>query len=153
MSRPSVALAMLVLLALTGCGESPTDPGASSRAHSLWSSRAPYVGDAARVAALVREVGPAPEAGYSISLETETTPYALTIELQRLGKPFTDTDFSEPATLLLGLVANLDEVTLTSSGHAYSLTAAAASKDLGYDVKELGRDRTRLTAYLDENSD
>lgn len=73
--------------------------------------------------------------------------------MERFDKPFDRTDFSGLTTFLLGLVANLDQVSVTSSEHACSLTAAAASKDLGYDVKELGRDQIRLTAYLDANRD
>lgn len=153
MSRRTAALALLLVGVLTGCGGSPEDGDVPSRAQSLWSSRVRYLGDSSRVAALVREVGPAPEGSYSIALRTAKQPYALTIELGRLHKPFGATDFSEPATLLLGLVANLDTVSVTSNGHAYTLTAAVASSDLGYDVKELGRDRSRLTSYLDANSD
>lgn len=153
MSRRLTVLTLLMVMALTGCGGSPKDPDVSSRAESLWSSRVRHLGDSSRVAALVREVGPAPEGSYSMSLHTAKPPYALTMELERLHKPFGATDFSEPATLLLGLVTNLDRVSVTSSGHAYSLTAAKASKELGYDVKELGRDHGRLTAYLDANSD
>jgi hypothetical protein len=153
MSRSLKVLALLMVVTLTGCGGSPEDPESASRAQSLWSSRTPFVADSSRVAALVREVGPAPEGSYSISLRTETPPYTLTIDLERLDKPFDNTDFSGQATLLLGLVDNLDEVSVTSSEHAYSLTTDAASKDLGYDVKELGRDQERLTAYLDEQRD
>ena len=153
MSRRSAAIALLMVVALTGCGGSPEEPHEPSRAQSLWSSRTPYIGDNSRVAALVREVSPAPEGSFSIGLQTAKPPYALTIEMERLDKPFDRTDFSGQATLLLGLVANLDKVSVTSSEHAYSLTASAASKDLGYDVKELGRDQSRLTAYLDANRD
>ena len=153
MSRRVTALALLMLVALTSCGGSPKDLDVPSRAQSLWSTRVRHLGDSSRVAALVREVAPAPEGSYSISLQTAKPPCALTIEMERLHKPFDATDFSEPATLLLGLVTYLDKVSVTSSGHAYSLTAAEASEDLGYDVKELGRDQSRLTAYLDANSD
>ncbi len=153
MSGRLVILALLLLVAMTGCGGSPKDPDVPSRAQSLWSSRIRYLGDSSRVEALVREVGPVPEGSYSIGLQTANPPYALTIEVERPHKPFDATDFSEPATLLLGLVTNLDKVSVTSSGHAYSLTAAAASQDLGYDVKELGRDLSRLSAYLDANRD
>ena len=73
--------------------------------------------------------------------------------LTRLDKPFDNTDFSGNATLLLGLVANLDTVSVTSDGHAYSLTSAGASQQLGYDVKELGRDRSRLDAYVAASHD
>ncbi len=153
MSRRSATLVLLLAAALTGCGGSLKDSDSPSSAQSLWSSRTPYVGDSSRVAALVRELGPAPDGSYSISLQTTKRPYALTIALERLDKPFGSTDFSEPATLLLGLVTNLDRVSFTSSGHAYVLTADVASKELGYDVKELGRHHSTLTAYLDANDD
>lgn len=153
MSGRLAVLAVLMVVALTGCGGAPEVSEGRSRAESLWSSRTPYVGDNSRVAALVREVGPAPEGSYSISLESAKPPYTLTIQMEHLDKPFADTDFSEQATLLLGLVDNLDEVSVTSGEHAYSLTADAASGELGYDVKELGRDQRRLTAYLDANRD
>jgi hypothetical protein len=51
--------------------------------------------------------------------------------------------------LLLGLVANLDEVSITAGQDSYSLAAAAASRDLGHDVKLLGRDRASLVRYLE----
>ena len=151
MSRRAAAPALVLVVALTGCGAEERD--VPSQVQSLWSSRVRYLDDSSRVAALVREVGPAPEDSYSIALRTTKPPQALTIELERLHKPFGATDFREPATLLLGLVTDLDTVSVTSSGHAYTLTATAASSDLGYDVKELGRERSRLTAYLDANSD
>jgi uncharacterized protein DUF4825 len=147
--RRTAALA-IVGVALAGCG-TPTSgqPDTSTEARSLWSARSPYVGDNSRMVALVREVGPGPAGSYSIELQTARPPYGMTIALTRLDKPFDDTDLSEQATLLLGLVANLDKVSLTSGGHAYSLTSAGASKALGYDVKELGRDQGKLGAYLD----
>lgn len=101
----------------------------------------------------MHEAGPAPEDSYSIELQTAERPYGLTIALRRVGKPFGATDFTEPATLLLGLVDNLDTVSVAFAGQVHSLTAAAASADLGYDVKLLGRDRTKLTAYLDAERD
>ena len=146
-------LAFLIIPALSGCADLRDEPSAPSSAQSLWSARTPYAGDNSRVAALVHVLSPGPEASYSISLQTANTPYTLTIEMEHLGKPFDGTDFSEQATLLLGLVDNLDEVSVTSHGQAYSLSAPAASKELGYDVKELGRDKGRLTAYVSANSD
>ena len=119
----------------------------------MWSARSAYVGDNSRVMALVREVGPGTEGSYSIVLQTAKPPYAMTVALTRLDKPFDSTDFSGNATLLLGLVANLDKVSFTSGKHVYSLTAAGASKELGYDVKDLGRDQGKLSAYLDSSRD
>lgn len=97
---------------------------------------------------LVRAVAPAPAGSYSIRLRTAKPPYALVIHMRRRDKPFAHTDFSAQATLLLGLIGNLDRVAITSSDGSYVTTTAAASRELGYDVKELGRDQERLTTYL-----
>jgi hypothetical protein len=148
------AVVLLIGVALTGCATSSSEQSeTSSKAQSLWSARSAYVGDSSRVAALVREVGPGPEGSYSILLQTAKPPYAMTVALTRLDKPFDRTDFSGQATLLLGLVANLDEVSVISGEHAYSLTAAGASEELGYDVKDLGREQSKLRAYLDSSRD
>jgi hypothetical protein len=77
----------------------------------------------------------------------------MTVVFERLDKPFDDVDFSAGATLMLGLVANLDTVSVTSGEHSYSLTASDASTALGFDVKELGRDEAKLAAYLDRARD
>jgi Domain of unknown function (DUF4825) len=151
--RRTAAL-VIVAVALAGCGTPTSEhPDASRDARSLWSARSPYVGDNSRMVALVREVGPAPEGSYRIELQTDRPPYGMTVGLARLDKPFADTDFGESATLLLGLVANLDKVSVTSGAHAYSLTSAGASAQLGYDVKELGRDQGKLRAYLESTRD
>ena len=125
----------------------------SSKAQSLWSARTQYVGDGSRVVALVNKAGFGPQGSYRVALQTATTPYGMTVSFQRLDKPFDDVDFTEGATLLLGLVDNLDHVSVTSGEHAYSLSAAGASTKLGYDVKDLGRDQSRLTAYLGTTDD
>ena len=145
---------VLIGVALTGCGTSAGERSdASSEAQSLWSARSAYVGDSSRMIALVGEVGLGHDGSYRLELQTEKPPYAMTVALTRLEKPFDNTDFSGNATLLLGLVANLDTVSVTSDGHAYSLTSAGASQQLGYDVKELGRDRSRLDAYVAASHD
>lgn len=148
------AVVVLIGVALSGCGTSTSEQSdASSKAQSLWSARSAYVGDNSRVAALASEVGLGSEGSFSIVLQTAKPPYAMTVAFTRLDKPFDRTDFSGQATLLLGLVANLDEVSVTSGEHVYALTAAGASEQLGYDVKDLGRDQSKLTAYLDSNRD
>ncbi len=103
--------------------------------------------------ALVNEVGLARAGSYSIELHTAKPPYGLTIALERPDKPFDATDFSDHATLLLGLVANLDQVSISAGEDDYFLHAAAASRDLGYDVKQLGRDQRTLVRYLERTSD
>lgn len=149
--RPRVAIGVLIV-ALTpgGCaapGPAQSDP--PNRAQSLWSARTDFVGDNSRVAGLADQAGFGPAGTCRRSLQTQQSPYAMTVNFGHLEKPFDDVDFSTNATLVLGLVANLDKVSVTSEDHSYSLTAPDASTTLGYDVKELGRDETRLVAYLD----
>lgn len=155
MGRRSTAtiLALLMAVAVTACAHTHQAADERTSADSLWSSRTHYVGDNSRVAALVSGVSPSSAGSYTIRLQTAKPPYGLTIALERIHKPLEDTALEEPATLLLGLVNNLDKVTVTWPGHAYSLTAAAASKNLGYDVKVLGRDRDKLTSYLNVERD
>jgi len=153
-TAPARLLAAFLLVgAVVGCGGSSEKPEVVGRAQLLWSSRAPYVGDHSRVAALVGEVGVAREGSYSIRLQTVKLPYQLAVALKRPDKPFAVTDFSEQATLLLGLVGNLDQVSVSSGESNYVLTAMAASKDLGYDVKRLGQDEKVLLGYLHKRSD
>jgi hypothetical protein len=147
-----VGLVMLVGPGLAGCS-GRSSSASPSEAQRLWSSRTAYVGDSSRVADLVREIGPAPAGGYTLSLQTEKQPYSLEVAIPRPAKPFRDTDFAPQATLLLGLVANLDRVSFSSGDRSYSLSVAEASTKLGYDVKELGRDQSRLDAYLHAQSD
>jgi hypothetical protein len=110
--------------------------------------RAAYVGDNSRVMALVRALFPDPPFTYTLSLQTSAPPFALTVKIDESAKPTSHTDFSEQATLLLGLIGNVDAVAVTSGGTRYSLTAADASKRLRYDVKELGKSKAVLAQYL-----
>lgn len=64
-----------------------------------------------------------------------------------LDKPFDTVDFTPPATLLLGTIGNLDRVEVTSGTHRFAVTSAQASAKLGFDVKELGRNKNKLLAY------
>lgn len=150
-----VATGLLVIgLALTGCTSPGSDPGdVVSRTQSLWSARTSYTGDNSRVAALVGAVGFGGSGAFSIELETQQPPYGVTVAVRDLGKPFESVDFAEQATLLLGLVSNLDHVAVTSGTQRYALTAAEASKKLGFDVKDLGRDQQKLSAYLERQRD
>lgn len=143
-----------IAVTLGGCataGSEPPDP--TSAAQSLWSARTDFVGDNSRVVELAGQAGFGPAGTYQVSLQTQQPPYAMTVAFDQLDKPFDSIDFGANATLMLGLVANLDEVFVTSDDHSYSLTASEASKALGFDVKELGRDKTQLAAYLDDSRD
>ncbi|WP_158274470.1 DUF4825 domain-containing protein [Cellulomonas sp. WB94] len=151
MLRAQVAVgALLIAVTLGGCapsGAEKSDP--PNRVQSLWSARTDFVGDSSRVAELADQAGFGPAGTYSLALQTKQAPYAMTVAFDHLDKPFDDVDFSANATLMLGLVSNLDMVSVTADDHSYSLTASAASTSLGFDVKELGRDETKLEAYLD----
>lgn len=147
-----MAPASLVLLALVGCGGSSERSDAASLAESLWSARVPYAGDSSRVTALVDEIGFG-AAGHEVELRTAEPPYALTVSLQEPGGPIDQTDVSGQATLLLGLVANLDEVSISAGQDRYTVTADAASRQLGHDVKDLGRDQPTLVRYLERTDD
>lgn len=147
------AAVALVVLATAACGGTQPQEDVGARADALWSSRAPYVGDNSRMAELVEAVGVGPVGGYGLELQKAQPPYALTVELERPDKPFADTDLSSEATLLLGLTGDLDTVTFTAGPDRYSLTADAASGDLGYDVKRLGQEEQALVAFLEEAED
>ena len=153
--RARVAAGVLVIaVTLGGCATpGSAQPDSPNRAQSLWSARTDFVGDNSRVAQLADPAGFGPAGTYSLSLQTQQSPYAMTVAFTHLDKPFDAVDFSASSTLMLGLVANLDTVSVTSGDHFSSLTASDASTALGFDVKELGRDEAKLTAYLDLSRD
>ena len=103
--------------------------------------------------ALVDETDPAGAGGYTLELGTAEPPYTLTVALDDPDEPFDPDDVRRQATLLLGLVGNLDEVSITDGQDDYSLTAAQASHDLGHDVKRLGQDQQTLVRYLERAGD
>lgn len=155
--RRSVCAMMLGALALTGCtaGAEPAShqPDASSQAHALWQNRTAYVGDNSKVAALTTEAGFGAMGTHTIALHTTAPPYVATVAYDSLDKPFDTVDFTMPTTLLLGTVANLDRVEVRSGTDTFALTAEEASAKLGFDVKDLGRDEAKLTAYLQSVDD
>ncbi len=146
-----VASAAVAMLA--GCATSPPDSDTVTRSQALWDARTEFVGDNSRVAALVSLTSPAPEGKYTLSLETDRTPYGLTVHLIDPGKPCRDISSEQSEQLLLGLIANLDRVTVTCEGEAHTATASDASTALGFDVKTLVQDKDQLAAYLDDHAD
>ena len=148
-ARSSVVALTILTFAGTGCGFSTsTSSVAAHRTAALFAARTPYVGDNSRVATLVRETGAAPAGSYTLTLQTEGARRGLQVNLQRWDRPFADTDFREPATLLLGLIGNAEQVTFALGSHRFVLTAAAASAATGFDVKRLRQDRRLLADYL-----
>jgi hypothetical protein len=157
MVRTVLASLAVGLATLSGCTTSQADappPGASGsvaaedRTQALWADRTAYVGDNSTVIALVGDAGFGPAGSYSLSLWTTRPPYAVTIAVTDPAKPLDATDLTGPATLLLGMVTNLDAVHVTGPGSTFSLTAREATARLGHDVKTLGTDRTALADYV-----
>ncbi|WP_353510756.1 DUF4825 domain-containing protein [Intrasporangium sp.] len=136
---------------LAGCGTS--QDGELTYSQTLWDAHTPFVGDNSRVAALVNLAGPTPEGQYRLSLQTGKAPYGLTIEVLDADKPCRDLSVDRSQILLLGLIENLDRVTVTCGEETRTATAAETTRALGFDVKALGRDRSRLAAYVGEQAD
>ena len=86
-------------------------------------------------------------------LHTAKRPYALTIDIRRLDKPFDHTDFDRQATLLLGLVGNLDKVSVTSSARLLLPDDRVVLPRARVRREGAGPDRARLDAYLDASQD
>lgn len=141
--------ALLLAVTLGGCaipGPHQSDP--QNEAQALWSARVEFVGDNSGVAALAQEAGFERAGAYALSLQTQQAPYAITLTFDSLDESYDEADFRAGATLMLGLVANLDQVSVASSDRGYSMTASDASEVLGFDVKQLGRDEGELAGYL-----
>ncbi len=155
--RSTVAAVLVAGACLAGCtsggttqvgaGSAGGDASASARTDTLWANRTDYTGQRQLRRSRARgRLGPT--GSYTISLGTSSRPYALTVTLDEPGKPADATDFTTPATVLLGTVGNLDEVHVVDGADEWSLTAAQATTALGYDVKRLGADRDALRAYV-----
>ncbi len=157
MTRRALSAVLLAVLALGGCTGGSNEPGGSSsvedRAQSLWLDRTAYVGDNSKVIALVDGAGFGSMGAHTLSLQTEQAPYGVDITFSSLGKPFDTVDFTPQATLVLGLVENLDQVTVRSGESTRTYTSADVSGDLGYDVKTLAQDVEKLETYLQSLED
>lgn len=145
-----VCVLLLGAAVLAGCttGSGPASTAAVSQADSLWQSRTAHLGENSKVVALTANAGFGSMGTQTITLRTDSTPYALTVVYTALDKPFNTIDFTQPATLLLGTIANLDRVEVTSGTDRFALTSAQASAKLGFGVKELGLNKDKLLAYL-----
>jgi hypothetical protein len=106
------------------------------------------VGDNSKVIALTADAGFGSMGTHTLALHSAATPYAVTVAYSSLDKPFDTVDFTTQATLLLGTIANLDRVEVTSGTDSLVLTSGEDSDKLGFDVTELGRDEAELTAYF-----
>ncbi|WP_169925311.1 DUF4825 domain-containing protein [Sanguibacter antarcticus] len=144
---------LAVAIALGGCAPSSEQSEPLTRTESLWAARTEFVGDNSRMIALTHEAGFGTVGDFTLSLQTKEEPYGLTVVLDALDTSLDTVDLSSETTLVLGLVSNLEVVSVTSGAQSYSLTADEASDALGFDVKELGTDEARLEEYLDLSDD
>ncbi|WP_076261736.1 DUF4825 domain-containing protein [Intrasporangium flavum] len=161
-SRAGAMAALTAVALLTGCSatsgrdatpsEAPTD--ASGRlVAQLWADRTAHVGDNSKVIALVGDTGLDALGRRTISLQTDRSPYGVTVRFPDPVKSGGPVDVTSQATLLLGTVGNLERVTVEANGTTFTLTAAAASQALGHDVKQLGTDRAALEQYVSSLDD
>ena len=157
MVRRALGAVLLCGVALAGCtslpGSPEHDPPELDRAHSLWLDRTAYVGDNSKVIALAEGAGLASMGSMALRLDTDAPPYGLTVASDEVGKPFETVDFTPQATLMLGLVGNLERVEVTSGERSHTFTSAEVSKQLGYDVKTLAQDEAKLREYLQSLED
>jgi hypothetical protein len=149
----ALELALGAGLALAGCsgsdsGPAPDQADPTTQVRSLWDDRTAYVGNASKVTALLRDAGFARGGAYTVSLQTRRPPYAITVSYGDASSMPSDADVERSVTMLLGMVQNLDMVRVVSDGAARSWSAVDVSQRLGYDVKELGRDQSKLTTFV-----
>ena len=114
----------------------------------MWRDRTAHLGENSKVVALTADAGFGSMGTRTLTLHTHSTPHALTVTYTALDKPFNIVDFTPPATLLLGTIANLDRVEVTAGTDRFARTSAQASAKLGFNVKDLGRNKDMLLAYL-----
>ncbi|GAA1984619.1 hypothetical protein GCM10009817_27540 [Terrabacter lapilli] len=153
-----IIAASLVAVPLTGCSvNASAGAGVDAESDALWAHRTPYVGDSNKALALIADTNFGPPRSYSIKLQTVNAPYDLTVTFPTTevdGKPLDAIDFTPAATKLLGTIGNLDSVTVTSNDTpVFTLTAKQASKTLGFNVKQLGQDKRKLTDYVASDRD
>lgn len=117
-------------------------------AANLYRLRLAHLGDNSGVGRLLEATGLAHLGEYQMELETAQRPYGLHINYSSFIDKFEAYDFSTNATEFLGLIQNLDYITITGGTTTYKLTADEASAALGYDVKELGKTPEKLVEYL-----
>ena len=146
--------AAALCLVLTGCSSAAgPDSAVPSKAAELFAARTAYLGDNPRVSSLVSKVVAGSVGSYTLELQTARPPLGLTVNIGRPVTPSLKTDFSKDATLLLGLIGNVDEVTFAAGRETHTFTATSASKTAGFDVKKLGKDQQVLADYLRKTAD
>ena len=112
---------------------------------NLWDHKTEYTGENDNVVALVSDVG---FIDYTVELETDKEPYGLIVKAKDDDLP---ENLDKECILLLGLIGNLDHVTIVTDTDTYKINADQAHSVLKYDVKKLGQSKPLLERYLLEN--
>ncbi len=132
--KKSLVLSMLIWAAVvafgtTGAARSDEEEESGNEAYllpsdqiqELYELRTPYVGDASSLGALLgkmKETGLLPNVPYTMEIQSETTPYGLTVSFEDVGERMTEKELSRSGTVLLALVGNLSEVTFSYGDEA-----------------------------------
>ena len=114
----------------------------------LFEQRVPYVGNNSAVSSLLAKIGMGNLGTYTLELKTAEAPYGLRVIYSSTAKPLADTDLAPEAIQILGLIENADYVEITDGTTTFRLDTAEASSQLGFDVKDLGKDVETLAEYL-----
>ena len=112
---------------------------------NLWDHKTEYTGENDNVVALVSDVG---FRDYTVELKTEAEPYGLIVKVKDGDLP---DSLDKECILLLGLIGNLDHVTIVTDTDTYKMNVDQACSILKYDVKKLGQSKPLLERYLLKN--
>lgn len=112
--------------------------------HNLWDDKTDYIGENDNVVKLASDVG---FRDYTVELETEKEPYGLIVKVKDDDIP---ENLERECVLLLGLIDNLDHVTIITDSNTYTMNVDQARSVLKYDVKKLNKSKPLLERYLME---
>lgn len=118
------------------------------KADRLWEKKTEYVGDNTKVGQLLQETDLKDYGTYTMELDTKKEPYGLVVHYEKPVKQQDDWHPNVEAVLLLGLIENLDYVELKSGSETKKFTCDDADSLLGYDVKQLGQEKSKLRAVI-----
>lgn len=119
-----------------------------TKADRLWEKKTQYIGNNTKVAHLLQETDLKDGGAYTMELDTEKEPYGLIVHYDKPVKEWDDWYSDTEAALLLGLIENLDYVELRSGTETNKITCDDADGILGYDVKQLGKEKAKLQAVV-----
>lgn len=118
------------------------------KADRLWENKTEYIGNNSETGRLLQETDLKDYGPYTMELDTKKEPYGLVVCYEKPVKEWGDLDPRTEAALLLGLIENLDYVELKNGSKTMKFTCDDADSLLGYDVKQLGQEKSKLRAVI-----